>query len=218
MTQKPVLRAEVGMRVRCANKASAEWFRKERGIGQIHRKFCKKRGICGCCALRRTIKRKAHEQSKAPIVLPLSHKRLWRGRNSFLVRGLAVKRKAPPPPSKMQTKTCKRAACGLAVPPYHRAKPIHLPSNATKSWCCGCHIRYQMPLARIFVCLSVCLSVGRSHHSHIITLRACYDTKDEHSITQKDTQPSQTCSGGFTKTQLYAVCCCFFAIGECNLI
>ena len=26
MAQKPMLRAEVGMRVRCANKASAEWF------------------------------------------------------------------------------------------------------------------------------------------------------------------------------------------------
>ena len=26
MTQKPVLRAEVGMRVRCANKASAEFI------------------------------------------------------------------------------------------------------------------------------------------------------------------------------------------------
>jgi hypothetical protein len=25
MAQKPMLRAEVGMRVRCANKASAEW-------------------------------------------------------------------------------------------------------------------------------------------------------------------------------------------------
>ena len=57
-----MLRAEVGMRVRCANKAGAEWFRRERGIGQIPRKICKKRGICGCCALRRTIKRKAREQ------------------------------------------------------------------------------------------------------------------------------------------------------------
>ena len=57
-----MLRAEVGMRVRCANKASAEWFRRERSIGQIPRTICKKRGICGCCALRRTIKRKAREQ------------------------------------------------------------------------------------------------------------------------------------------------------------
>ena len=117
-----MLRAEVGMRVRCANKASAEWFGRERGIGQLPRKISKKRGICGCCALSRTIKRKAREQRsswhaehevhsaevkvclsarKAPIVLPLSHKRLWRGRNSFLVRGVAVNRKAPP--SKMQT-------------------------------------------------------------------------------------------------------------------
>ena len=31
----------------------------------------------------------------------------------------------------MQTTTCKRAACGLAVPPYQRANPIYLPSNAT---------------------------------------------------------------------------------------
>ena len=31
----------------------------------------------------------------------------------------------------MQTTTCKWAACGLAVPPYQRAKPIYLPSNAT---------------------------------------------------------------------------------------
>jgi len=47
----------------------------------------------------------------------------------LLVRGVAVTRKAPP--SKTQTTTFKRAACGLAVPPYHRAKPIYLPSNAT---------------------------------------------------------------------------------------
>ena len=32
---------------------------------------------------------------------------------------------------RIQPTTCKRAACGLAVPPYHRAKPINLPSNAT---------------------------------------------------------------------------------------
>ena len=55
MAQKPMLRAEVGMRVRCANNASAEWFRRERSIGQIPRTICKKRGICGCCALHRTI-------------------------------------------------------------------------------------------------------------------------------------------------------------------
>ena len=36
-----------------------------------------------------------------------------------------------PPPLKVQTATCKRAACGLAVPPYHRAEPINLPSNQT---------------------------------------------------------------------------------------
>jgi len=47
MTQKPMLRAEVGMRVRCANKASAELFMRGRGIGQNSRKNCKKRGIRG---------------------------------------------------------------------------------------------------------------------------------------------------------------------------
>ena len=47
MTQKPMLRAEVGMRVRCANKASAECIMRGRGIGQYSRKYCKKRGICG---------------------------------------------------------------------------------------------------------------------------------------------------------------------------
>ena len=46
---------------------------------------------------------------------------------------------------------------------------------------------------------------------------AC-ESKDEHCITQKGTQPSQTGSEGFIKTQPYAICCCFFAIGECNLI
>jgi len=38
MTQKPMLRAEVGMRVRCANKASAELLVRGRGIGQ---NYCK---------------------------------------------------------------------------------------------------------------------------------------------------------------------------------
>jgi len=50
MTQKSMLRAEVGMRVRCANKASAERIIRGRGIGQNSRKNCKnckKRGICG---------------------------------------------------------------------------------------------------------------------------------------------------------------------------
>jgi len=47
MTQKPMLRAEVGMRVRCANKTSAECIMRGRGIGQNSRKNCKKRGICG---------------------------------------------------------------------------------------------------------------------------------------------------------------------------
>jgi len=46
---------------------------------------------------------------------------------------------------------------------------------------------------------------------------AC-ESKDEQCITQKGTQPSQTCSEGFIKTQPYAICCCFFPIGEYNLI
>ena len=47
MTQKPMLRAEVGVRVRCANKASAECIMRVKGIGQNSRRNCKKRGICG---------------------------------------------------------------------------------------------------------------------------------------------------------------------------
>jgi len=47
MTQKPMLRAEVGMRVRCAKKASAECIMMGRGLGQNSRKNCKKRGIFG---------------------------------------------------------------------------------------------------------------------------------------------------------------------------
>ena len=47
MTQKPMLRAEVGMRVRRRNKASAECIMRGRGLGQTSRKYYKKRGICG---------------------------------------------------------------------------------------------------------------------------------------------------------------------------
>ena len=47
MTQKPMLRAEVGMRVRCVNKTSAECIMRGRGIGQNSRRYFKKRGICG---------------------------------------------------------------------------------------------------------------------------------------------------------------------------
>jgi hypothetical protein len=64
MTQEPMLRAEVGMRVRCANKASAECFRRGRGIGEIRREIYKKRGVCGCCELRRTVKRKRARATK----------------------------------------------------------------------------------------------------------------------------------------------------------
>jgi hypothetical protein len=35
-------------------------------------------------------------------------------------------------------------------------------------------------------------------------------SKGEHFISQKDTQPSQTCSGGFVNLQLFANCWCFF--------
>ena len=56
MTQKPILREEVGMRVRFANKASAECIMRGRGIGKNSRKNCKKRGICGQRALRRNNK------------------------------------------------------------------------------------------------------------------------------------------------------------------
>ena len=41
-----------------------------------------------------------------------------------------------------------------------------------------------------------------------------YESKDEHHIAQKDTQSSQTRSEEFIKTQLYALCCCFYAIGD----
>ena len=43
-------------------------------------------------------------------------------------------------------------------------------------------------------------------------------SKDEHCITQKESQPSQTCSGGFINAQLYVIRCCLFAIGEYNQI
>jgi len=45
MTQKPMLRAEVGMRVPCANKASAECIMRGRGIGQNSRKLKKARHL-----------------------------------------------------------------------------------------------------------------------------------------------------------------------------
>ena len=63
------------------------------------------------------------------------------------------------------------------------------------------------------------------YYSDIIEIKSIDPTgfirvkmKTEYCIAQKDTQPSQTCSGGFIKTQLYAICCCFFAIGEYNRI
>ena len=63
MTQKPMLRAEVGMRVRCANKASAEWIMRGRGIGQMSRKIAKSEAFVGSAHSAETIKRKAREHS-----------------------------------------------------------------------------------------------------------------------------------------------------------
>ena len=68
---------------------------------------------------------------KAPIVLPLSHKRQEALTGQELLARPRSGSDKKSPPSKTQTTTFKRAACGLAVPPYHRAKPIYLPSNAT---------------------------------------------------------------------------------------
>jgi len=59
MAQNPMLRKEIGMRVRFTNKTSAEWFKNGRGIGQFSRKICKKGYICGCL---RKIKWNAREQ------------------------------------------------------------------------------------------------------------------------------------------------------------
>jgi len=63
MTQKPMLRAEVGMRVRCANKASAECIMRGRGIGQNSRKIAKSEAFVGSTHSAETMKRKARERS-----------------------------------------------------------------------------------------------------------------------------------------------------------
>jgi len=63
MTQKPMLRAEVGMRVRCANKASAGCIMRGRGIGQNSRKIAKSEAFVGSAHSAETIKRKARERS-----------------------------------------------------------------------------------------------------------------------------------------------------------
>ena len=62
------------------------------------------------------------------------------------------------------------------------------------------------------------LETYASFRELILQAYRVHASKDEHCITQKDTQPRQTCSGGFIKTQLYVICCCFFAIGEYDLI
>ena len=33
-----------------------------------------------------------------------------------------------------------------------------------------------------------------------------HESKDEYCIAQKDTQPSQTCSGGFINAHFFAIC------------
>jgi len=59
-----MLRAEVEMRVRCANKASAEWVMRGRGIGsKIIAKFAKSEAFVGSAHSAETIKRKARERS-----------------------------------------------------------------------------------------------------------------------------------------------------------
>ena len=67
MTQKPALRAEGGIRVRCANKASAEWFIRDSGIvgalAKILAKITKSEAFVGSAHSTETIKRKAHERS-----------------------------------------------------------------------------------------------------------------------------------------------------------
>ena len=47
MAQKPMLRAEVGMRMCCANKASVEWFRREMALAKFLGKFAKSEVFVG---------------------------------------------------------------------------------------------------------------------------------------------------------------------------
>ena len=63
MTQKPMMRAEVGMRVRCANKTSAECIMRGRGIGQNLAGIAKSEAFVGSAHSAETIKRKARERS-----------------------------------------------------------------------------------------------------------------------------------------------------------
>ena len=67
MTQKPMLRAEVGMRVRCANKASAEWFIRDSGIvgalAKILAKIVKSEAFLGSAHSAETMKRKTRERN-----------------------------------------------------------------------------------------------------------------------------------------------------------
>ena len=63
MTQKPMLRAEVGMRVRCANKASAECIMRGGALAKILAKIVKSEAFVGSAHSAETIKRKARERS-----------------------------------------------------------------------------------------------------------------------------------------------------------
>ena len=63
MTQKPMLRAEVGIRVRCANKASAECIMRGRGMAKILAKIAKNEAFVGSAHSAETRKRKARERS-----------------------------------------------------------------------------------------------------------------------------------------------------------
>ena len=92
-------------------------------MAKILAKIVKSEAFVGSAHSAETIKRKARERSsrraehevplaevkvclsarRAPIVLPPGQERLWQGRNSLLVRRLAVNRKVP---LKIQTATC----------------------------------------------------------------------------------------------------------------
>jgi len=50
------------------------------------------------------------------------------------------------------------------------------------------------------------LSSGCFGSAGYIGLNEFLENKDEHCITQKDTQPNQTCSGGPINAQLFAIC------------
>ena len=63
MTQKPMLRAEVGMRVRCANKASAGCIMRGGALAKILAKIVKSEAFVGSAHSAEPRKRKARERS-----------------------------------------------------------------------------------------------------------------------------------------------------------